>query len=165
MQNPSSKQIDLTKDFLQITQLQNMVTETHVQPLDKDPQGRMGRLIVFLANMAVDNPGVSGTPRCIAVSGSCAVIVNPDGSASVVSSLVAGKPGRFAYFVTVPNTEPDVATFQPLNWKNIEVIRVPVGLNFNLGTWASGDGIPGGRKYQIDVINGLLAVKGNNDFY
>jgi hypothetical protein len=40
------------------------------------------------------------------------------------------------------------------------VIKVEAGGTFNLATWAGQ-----GRRYLLDVQNGLLAVEGNHDFY
>jgi hypothetical protein len=64
--------------------------------------------------------------------------------------------------VTAPGTTPTV-TNAPLNWNDIEVIRVRPGETFNLSTWAAGDGQD--RRYLLDVIDGRLAVEGNHDFY
>lgn len=155
LQNPGTPEITLTKDFLQVPQLQNIVTETHVMPEDNDPQGRMGRLIAFLANIAAGDPGVSGRPRGIAVSAGTAVIVRPGGAAEVVGE-------GSAYFVTAPAAVPTL-TEGPLNWEDIEVIRVGSGGTFNLDTWTGGpDRV---RRYLLDVIDGRLAVEGNNDIY
>jgi hypothetical protein len=134
------------------------VTDTHVQPGDKDPQGRMGRLITFLANMAVGLPPVSGTPRGIASSWGTAVDISPDGSATIEASSRAAP--AWAYFVTAPNTAPQ-GNNTPLSWQGISVIRVAAGGTFNLGTWTAA----AGKKYKINVNNGLLSVEGNNDFY
>ncbi len=68
----------------------------------------------------------------------------------------------FVYFVTTPNTAPQLGNNSGLSWQNIDVIRVAAGGTFNLGAWTAG-GIS--RHYRIDVINGHLAVEGNNDIY
>jgi cyanophycinase-like exopeptidase len=151
----------LVKGFLQTAkpELKNIVTETHVQPGDRDPQGRMGRLIAFLANMAAGNPAVSGTPRCVASSKSTAILINPDDSAQVVAA--PGVAPSFAYFVTAPNTVPQLGNYTPLSWQDIDVIRVAAGGTFNLGTWTAAAGL----HYKINVNKGLLSVEGNNDFY
>jgi hypothetical protein len=65
------------------------------------------------------------------------------------------------YLMVAPNTVPQIAN-HPLSWQGIDVIRVAAGGTFNLNTWAAG-GVS--RHYRIDATNGLLAVKGNNDFY
>ena len=65
-----------------------------------------------------------------------------------------------AYFVTAPNTVPQVNG--PLSWQGIDVIRVAAGGTFNINTWTAG---AGSRRYRINVNNGNLSVEGNNDFY
>jgi hypothetical protein len=151
----------LTKDFLRTTSpaLTSIVTETHFQPDDRDPQGRMGRLIAFLADMAAGFPSVSGTPHGIAASNSTAVDIDQNGNATIVAA--PGAPVPWAYFVTAPNTVPLVGVNIPLNWQGISVIRVAAGGTFNLGNWTT----VAGKNYKINVNNGLLAVEGNNDFY
>ena len=69
----------MKSDFITTTSpaLTNIVTETHFQPDDRDAQGRMGRLISFLASR--------GIGYGIACSWSTAVDINPDGSATVVA--------------------------------------------------------------------------------
>jgi hypothetical protein len=139
--------------------LTNIVTETHFQSEDRDPQGRMGRLIAFLANMANGIPAGLGTPlRGIAASNSTAVDIDPSGSATIVTAPLA--PAPFAYFVTDPNPKPNIAI--ALIWQSISVIRVASGGTFNLGTWTAA---AGSKSYKINAKNGLLAVEGNNDIY
>ncbi len=166
LENPNwpTTQFSLINGFLKTTSpaLTNIVTETHVQPGDLDPQGRMGRLITFLANMAVGNPPGLGTPlHSIAASRSTAVDINPDGSAMIVAAQGVLTP-TMAYFVTAPNTVPQLGNNLGLSWQNIDVIRVATGGTFNLGTWIAG-GLS--RHYRINAIDGHLAVEGNNDYY
>jgi cyanophycinase-like exopeptidase len=125
---------------------------THFLPGDRDPQGRMGRLLAFLANMAAGRPAVAGQPRGIAVANSTAVLVEPDGRARVVGR-------NSAYFVTSALDRPAI-TSRPLNWTASEVVKVDHGGRFNLITWSGG-----GRRYRITVANGRLIVEGNNDVY
>lgn len=86
--------------------------------------------------------------------------INPDGSADIVAAQGVLTP-TMVYFVTAPNTVPQVGTNIPLNWQGISVIRVAAGGTFNLGTWTAA----AGKDYTINVNNGLLSVEGNNDFY
>jgi cyanophycinase len=157
--DPNQPAVSLSKDFLrtQYPALTGIVTETHVQPNNNDPQGRMGRLVTFLARMAAGSPAVAGTPHGIAASWGTAVLIKTDLTATVV-----GAPGtgvRRAYFLEAPATAPVLADGTPLSWDGIEVKRVEAGGTFNLASWA------GGRRYLLDVINGRLAVEGNNDIY
>ncbi len=72
-----------------------------------------------------------------------------------------GAPAPWAYFVTAPNTVPQLGNNLGLNWQSIDVIRVATGGTFNLGTWTAA----AGKNYKINVNKGLLSVEGNNDYY
>jgi hypothetical protein len=61
--------------------------------------------------------------------------------------------------VKAPDTVPLLGG-QALSWQDIEVIKVGAGGAFDLNTWSGGD-----RRYLLDVIDGRLAVEGNNDIY
>jgi cyanophycinase len=137
--NPFFPRVAVTRDFLKIPILQNTITDSHFAKRD-----RMGRTLVFLARIMQD--GWSTGPREIAVDERSAVLVEPDGKATVVGS------GKGAYFLK-PTQPPSVCKKNvPLTFREVSVYKAPTGSHFNLALWA-GDG---GVSYTLSVENGVI---------
>jgi cyanophycinase-like exopeptidase len=104
----------------------------------------MGRTLGFLARIMQD--GWSPSPRGVAVDEKSAVLVESDGTATVVGS------GRGAYFLQ-PTRKPDVCRKnQPLTFQKISVYHAPAGAHFHLVSWQGA----GGTSYFVSVEKGKI---------
>jgi cyanophycinase len=147
--NPYFERVTLVRDFLNISQLRNLLTDSHFAKRD-----RMGRTLGFLARIMQD--GWSQSPREIAIDEKSAVLVEPDGTATVVGS------GKGAYFLR-PTHAPDACKPGfPLTFEKISVYKISVGGHFNLGSW-HGDG---GVGYTLSVAKGKIeSTQANESIY
>jgi cyanophycinase-like exopeptidase len=127
--------------------LRNLITDSHFQ--DRD---RMGRLVVFLARLAQD--GWATAARAIAVDEMTAVLVEGDGSATVVDNRAASNRGA-AYFLSTPGPPELCQPGQPLTYENVLVHRICAsdqGATFDLGAWKG----RGGGGYSVSARQGTL---------
>jgi len=147
--NPYFDRVTLVRGFLKIPHLENLLTDSHFAKRD-----RMGRTLGFLARIIQD--GWSKSPREIAVDEKSAVLVEPDGKATVVGD------GKGAYFLH-PTRKPDVCQKdQPLTFRKIGVYRVPAGGHFHLTRWKG----KGGTAYSLSVENGKIeSTQAGNSIY
>ena len=137
--NPYFDRITLVRNFLNIPHLENLLTDSHFAQRD-----RMGRSLGFLARILQD--GWSVSPREIAIDEKSAVLVEPDGKATVVGT------GQGAYFLR-PTHPPEICKKdEPLTFRNIEVIRVQAGGTFDLDKWTSTAGV----SYTLSVVAGKI---------
>ena len=130
--------------------LRNIITDSHFQ--DRD---RMGRLLAFLARLAQDGWTTAG--RAIAVDEMTAVLVESDGSATVVDNRSASSRGA-AYFLSTPGPPEVCQPGQPLTYENVSVQRICAsdrGATFNLGTWES----LGSARFAVSARQGTLHWK------
>lgn len=137
--NPYLAQVTVVRDFLNISLLDNTLTDSHFAKRD-----RMGRSLVFLARIM--QAGWSKDPREIAIDERSAVLVEGDGKATVV-----GK-GKGAYFIK-PTVPPDICKKnEPLTFRNIAVYSAPTGSHFDLPSWTG----EGGMSYHLTVEQGTI---------
>jgi cyanophycinase len=109
----------------------------------------LGRLLVFMARILQD--GWSSSVRAIAVEENVAVLLEPDGAATVVG------PGP-AYFLEA-KTRPQICRRKtPLQFENITVHRAPAGSTFNVKMWKGHDG----DDYQISANEGQIKASSSN---
>ncbi len=118
--DPVSDRTVLERDFLKLPHLEGIVTDSHFVERD-----RLGRTLVFLARMAAD--GIA-QPRAIAIDRETAVLVDPDGRATV-----AGNGPAFFMRATQPASVLKAGT--PLSIAGIEVQRATAGAAFDLREW------------------------------
>ncbi len=138
--NPYFERVTLVRGFLKIPHLENLLTDSHFAK-----RGRMGRTLGFLARIMQD--GWSKSPREVAVDEKSAVLVEPDGMATVVGT------GKGAYFLR-PTRKPDICKKdQPLTFRKISVYRAPAGGRFELARWKGS----GGTAYFLSVVDGKIA--------
>jgi len=147
--NPFFPRVTLVRHFLEISYLQNTLTDSHFAKRD-----RMGRTLVFLARIIHD--GWSRQPREIAIDEKSAVLVEADGKAIVVGS------GRGAYFLQ-PTQPPAVCRKNtPLSFNGVSVYRAPAGARFDLGAWTG----EGGSGYSLSVEKGVIhSTQAENAIY
>ena len=136
--DPYHRLVILEKDFLDLPHMAGIMTDSHFAARD-----RMGRLIVFLARIIQD--GWASTVRGIGIDEATAVVVEGDGSASIL--------GRGTAFFLRPGSSPEVcSTGRPLTFRNIQLDKVGPGAAFHLGAWMGF----GGRSDLISVVEGRL---------
>jgi cyanophycinase len=144
--NPYQYQVALTRDFLRVPHLQNLITDSHFAKRD-----RLGRSLVFLARIVQD--GWSKGPREIAIDERSAVLVEGNGRATVVGA------GKGAYFLQVTEAPEVCRPGTPLTIRGIAAYHGPIGSHFDLNTW-TGDG---GEAYRLAVEDGVVKSENHND--
>ena len=137
--NPYIAQVALERDFLKMPNMAGIVTDSHVGPRD-----RLGRTLVFLARMVTD--GWASPARAIAVDQESAVLVETDGTATVVGKAPT-------YFIETTAKAAVCKTGAPLTMGGFKTYRVPPGGSFNLKTWTG----TGGTAYVLSVDAGVVS--------
>ena len=136
--NPYIPRVTLVRDFLKIPVLDTTITDSHFAKRD-----RMGRTLVFLARLMAD--GWSKNPREIAIDEASAVLVEPDGSATIV--------GQGKELILQPAKPPETCkSGEPLSFRDIAVYKAPTGSHFNLSAWTG----EGGVSYTLSVEQGVV---------
>jgi cyanophycinase len=147
--NPYFGRVTLVRDFLNVPQLENLITDTHFAT-----RKRMGRSLGFLARLMQD--GWAKSPREIAVDEKSAVLVDEHGK-----SLIVGT-GRGAYFLD-PREQPIICKKgEALTFENIKVYRAPAGAHFDLTSWSGS----GGTSYSLSIKQGkITSNQAGGDIY
>jgi len=142
--DPFHRDLTLTRDFLAVPKLENVITDQHLEERD-----RMGRTVAFLARLVHD--GWTATGRAIAIDRETALLVDPEvRDAQVISTKNHNTP--FVYFLTTPGSPEVCAPKTPLTYRNISVYRVGPGGAFDLDAWAG----TGGLAYTLSAESGVL---------
>lgn len=137
--NPYFDRVTVVRDFLKIPHLENLITDSHFAK-----RNRMGRTLGFLARIMQD--GWSDSPREIAIDEKSAVLLEPDGKATVVGN------GKGAYFLR-PTQKPEVCRKdEPLTFAQVNVYRAPAGAHFDVVHWQG----TGGTAYSLSVEKGKI---------
>src|SRR3984893_4480439 len=134
--NPYGNKVTLSRDFLRVPLLADVITDTHFAKRD-----RMGRLLVFMARILAD--GWAKEVRSIAVEENVAVLLEADGTAKVTG-------GGAAYFLEAKKAPEICRRKQPLRFAGISVRRVADGGAFNVKAWAGASG----DSYVLATHNG-----------
>jgi cyanophycinase len=137
--DPFNERVTIARDFLHIPLLKRTITDTHFVARD-----RQGRLLGFMARILQD--GLSSDVRAIGVDERAAVLLEPNGSATVVGT------GAAAYFYRSATRPQTCSPGKPLTYRDIEVIKTTPGGSFNLSTWSSNRG----DHYQLEVVEGAI---------
>ncbi len=131
LSDPYSSRVSLARGFLEIPILKNIITDTHFARRD-----RMGRLLVFLARLNQPDTKPAVTPpaiRGIGVQERAAVLLEPDGKASVVGN-------GDAYFIDAQHASGAIEKGVPLTFGDFSVQKIAPGDTFDLNTW-TGEGV------------------------
>lgn len=136
--NPFHRYVTLERDLFQSALGANKLYDSHFVTRD-----RMGRSLVFLARIV--NNGWATQPRGIGINEHTAVLVLPNGAATMAGTGAA-------YFLQAPGPAQVLADGTPLTYLNIGVYKVPQGGTFNFSTWSG----TGGVAYTLNVNNGSL---------
>lgn len=136
--NPFHRYVTLERDLFQSSLGANKLYDSHFVTRD-----RMGRSLAFLARIV--NSGWATQPRGIGIDEQTAVLVLPNGAATMAGSGAA-------YFLQAPGPAQVIADGTPLTYLNIGVYKVPQGGTFNFSTWTG----TGGVAYTLNVNSGAL---------
>ncbi len=136
--DPYGNKVTLTREFLEIPLLANTITDTHFVK-----RNRLGRSLVFMARILQD--GWAKQVRAIAVEENAAVLVELDGTATVVGHGPV-------YFMEASKTPQVCAHKQPLTFEGISVQRIAPNQTFQIKNWrGSGD------AYTLSVTKGVIS--------
>ncbi|HEX6324779.1 MAG TPA: cyanophycinase [Vicinamibacterales bacterium] len=136
--DPFGKAVELDREFLALPGLEDLITDTHFVE-----RNRLGRLLVFLARIQKD--GWSLAPRAIAVDRETAVLVDPDGKATL-----AGR--NTAYFLRPTAPPAHCEPGKPLTLRGVDVYRIDSTGSFDLAAWRG----TGGLAYSLDAVDGVV---------
>jgi cyanophycinase len=136
--NPFHRYVTLERDLFDSALGSDKLYDSHFVTRD-----RMGRSLVFLARIV--NDGWSNQPRGIGIDEETALLVLPNGDASMVGNGAA-------YFLQAPGPAEVIADSTPLTYLSIGVYKLPQGGTFNFSTWTG----TGGVAYMLNVNNGVL---------
>lgn len=137
--DPFHRYVTLGRDFVNVPVLAGVIGDTHFGARD-----RMGRDLAFFCRIARN--GWSAAPRGIAVDEQTALLIETNGSATVVGS------GN-VYFQKAPG-QPEVCESRtPLTYRNIAIDRIRAGDAFSLSTWHR----TGGSAYTVSAEAGVLS--------
>jgi cyanophycinase len=138
LSNPFHPRVTMRRAFLEIPILKNTLTDTHFKARD-----RMGRSLTFLSRIVED--GWSMHPREIAVDERTAVLLDPDGKATVVGKSTV-------YFMEVTAAPEVCRANEPLTFKTISVYRLGSASEFDVAKWNSKSGM----AYRLTVDKGAI---------
>lgn len=150
LHDPYFEGVTLTRDFLELPKLGNVITDQHL--LERD---RMGRTVAFLARLAQDNalPEV----RAIAADRETALHIDPaTGKASVFGTQSHQTP--YVYFLRAVGPPEVCAEGSPLTSSTVEVSRVGPGGTFDIDAWQD----EGGTRYSLKAVEGQLESTGES---
>jgi cyanophycinase len=140
LNDPYNPRVTLVHGFLEIPILRNVITDSHFAKRD-----RMGRLLGFLARLN-EKDAKSKPPRvrAIGIEEHAAVLLEPDGNATVIGN-------GSAYFVELKNYATVLVRGKPLTLRDIAVQKAEPGHAFSLETW-NGDT----TRYTLSVDAGVV---------
>lgn len=136
--DPFHRYVTLDRDLFQSALGGDKLYDSHFVTRD-----RMGRSLAFLARIV--NNGWATQPRGIGIDEETALLVTPNGSATMVGTGAA-------YFLQAPGPAQTLVAGTPLTYLNIGVYKLLQGGTFNFSTWTGA----GGVAYTLNVNNGSL---------
>ncbi len=137
--NPYHRYVTLARDFVQISNLGGVITDSHFVTRD-----RFGRLVAFLARIIKD--GWASSAHGIGIDEATAILVNPDGSSTRVGSGAA-------YFVSSAGVPQVCVSGTPLTYTGLAVYKVSGSATFNLASWTGS----GGTAYTVSANAGAFS--------
>lgn len=136
--NPFHPRVTIVHAFLKNPLLNDVITDTHFAA-----RNRMGRSLVFMARILQD--GRARKIRDIAVDERTAVLLDPDGNASVVGA-------GHAYFMESTKGPEVCKAATPLTFRGILVHSLAAGQRFDVAHWATSEG----TAYTLSVEEGVI---------
>ena len=138
LSNPLNARVTIVHSFVDNALLKDVITDTHFSARD-----RMGRTLVFMARILHD--GRARRVRDIAVDQRTAVLLEPDGIATVVG---VGS----AYFFEATQTPETCKANTPLTFRGVMVRSLRADEQFNVLQWSSSVGV----SYTLSVESGTI---------
>ncbi|NQW04683.1 MAG: cyanophycinase [Acidobacteria bacterium] len=144
--DPFSPNITLDRDFLSLPHMSGIITDSHVIE-----RGRLGRTVAFMARLQQDGwlaatATAQGRPaRALAIDRETAVLVESDGTATVVGP-------KTAYFMESARPPQRCEPGAALSYFPIAVYKVSRGSTFNFKTWTG----TGGAALTAAVRDGVF---------
>lgn len=138
--DPFHADITLDRNFLTLPHLSGLITDSHVIE-----RGRLGRTVAFMARLKRDGWLGDRPARAIAIDRETAVLVEPDGSASIVGP-------KTAYFMEAKTAPQVCEPGRPLTYFPVSVYAVTNAARFNLATWSGS----GGSVETMTVKDGVV---------
>jgi len=136
--NPFDAKVTIERDFLDLPWMKGIITDSHWVERD-----RLGRTLAFMARLIED--GSASPARAIAVDSTTAVLMEADGTATVVGKTAA-------YFLSVSKKPAICRPGEPLTMGDIQVYRVKAGGRFDIKNWKGEDGL----AYTLSVDKGIV---------
>lgn len=137
--NPFHRYVTLDRDFVQIANLGNVITDSHFVTRD-----RLGRLVAFIARII--NNGWSADVKAVGIDEATAMLVEANGSATRVGSGAA-------YFLRSNGPAQTCVSGTPLTYQNLAVYKVSGAATFNFATWTGS----GGSAYTVSANSGAMS--------
>lgn len=136
--DPFDDRVRLARDFLTVPRLVATITDSHFSERD-----RLGRLLAFMARTIAD--GWTNEVRGIGIDEETAVLLDPDGTATVVGLGAA-------WLLTMTRDEiVSCRRAEPLGTRPIGAVAVGAGAPFDLSSW---DGE--GRRFSVRAVDGSV---------
>ncbi len=126
--DPFHADITLDRNFLTLPHMAGVITDSHVIE-----RGRLGRTVAFMARLKRDGWLGDRPARAIAIDRETAVLVEPDGSATIVGP-------KTAYFMEGPSAPQVCEPGRRLTYFPVSVYTVTNASRFNLATWSGSGG-------------------------
>jgi cyanophycinase-like exopeptidase len=141
--DPFNKYMSFTKDFLSSPYLLAKISDPHFVTRD-----RMGRELAFLCRIYTNGWTTTMTnPRSIAVDEETALLIDTNGTATVVGNSTA-------YFFQAPGGPEVCKAKTPLTYENVAVYRIDATTgSFNLANWVGSNG----TEYTVSATKGVLS--------
>jgi cyanophycinase-like exopeptidase len=137
--DPFNRYMSFARDFLSVPGLQATIGDPHFVTRD-----RMGRDLAFLCRQYAY--GWSTTPSAIAVDEATALLIEPNGAASVVGAGTA-------YFLRAAAPPAVCQPRTPLTYENVDVYRIgPQVGSFDVVRWSG----RGGTGYRVSATAGVV---------
>ncbi|MGA2965417.1 MAG: cyanophycinase [Terriglobales bacterium] len=136
--NPFHPRVTIVGQFLDNPLLKEVITDTHFSKRD-----RLGRTLVFMARILQD--GRAHRIRDIAVDERTAVLLEPDGTATVAGA-------GFAYFLQATENPETCKANTPLTFRGVAVRSLRENERFNVVRWSSDEG----TSYTLSVEAGVI---------
>lgn len=138
--NPFHANITLDRDFLAMPHLSGIITDSHVIE-----RNRLGRTVAFMARLKRDGWLGTRPARAIAIDRETAVLVEPDGTSTIVGP-------KTAYFMEAAGAPQRCEANAALTYFPVSVYTVTNASTFNLVTWTG----TGGTQSEMSVKDGTV---------
>lgn len=138
--NPFHANITLDRDFLSLPHLSGIITDSHVIE-----RNRLGRTVAFMARLKRDGWLGTRPARAIAIDRETAVLVEPNGTATIVGP-------KTAYFMQATGAPQRCEENTALTFFPVSVYTVTNASTFNLVSWTGA----GGTASEMSVKDGTV---------